>query len=342
MMFVVHARRLQPSLTRTGTGPAEASLEFFMNIEPFVASSFLFVAGYSLVLSRRRATEPRAWFRRMLRRAAGLYAISVGLFVLQYGVDLPDLLLSSGILSVIAVAIVVIAAALRGPNAALPLVGVSVLTLGVTAALESTRSAVSGLNAGPGGAFPLLAHAALGALAAEWVIRHGRRAPWIVAAATLPLTAAAIALDARWTGEFVSHYRALDGRVAVLSLFDPAFATAPREAITFWNHSTWGALALVMPLFASLALALEVPQRAADVRPLAPALLVGRHALLAYVAHLCVLGLLDVSGLAPPGSVATWLLIIGLCALSVIIAWAVERWPLRRPPARAALAERSS
>ncbi len=334
MMFVVHSRRLQPSLSRTGSGPGEASLEFFMLIEPYVASTFLFVAGVSLVLSWENARDPSAWLRRMLRRALGLYAISIGLFVLQYGVDLPDLLLSSGILSCLAEAIAITAAPLRSEQRGMALFALFTLGIALSAALERVGASVSGLNAGPGGAIPLLSHAALGAFAALVLKHHGRAGLWRFVALSVPLTLVVVWLGLDWTREVTSYYRELDGRVAVLALFEPGFAATPRAPIVFWNHSSWGALALMAPLLSSLAISVSLPRRFGATRALQPVLLVGRHALLAYVAHLGVLGLLDVAGLGPPNSTATWSLVLALCVMSVALSWAVERLP--RAPRRAA------
>jgi len=65
-----------------------------------------------------------------------------------------------------------------------------------------------------------------------------------------------------------------------------------------------------------------------------PLLLLGRHALLAYVAHLAVLGLLDLTGAVPRSALATWGFILALSAGATLLAWTLER--PRRSAARRA------
>src|SRR6185503_12436030 len=99
----VHARRLEAP-RRPPAGVAELVDSFFdrmLWLEPYIAASFLFVAGFSLVLSQKhgKARGARPFVAKIARRALGLWALSVVLFVPQYGLALPDLIVSSGILS---------------------------------------------------------------------------------------------------------------------------------------------------------------------------------------------------------------------------------------------------
>lgn len=330
MMFVVHAFRLQAPRSRSSGGALEALLELFMWAEPYVAATFLFVAGISLVLSKRKAKSTAVWLRKLALRALGLYALSVLLFVAQFGVDLPDLLASSGILSAIAVAIVLTGLMLASPKPNWTLAALGIATVGVGSYLEATARTVSGLNGGPGGAVPLIAFTAFGALLARLVQRRGKRALGWVIALTAPLCAFAVFSHAAWTQNVVSRYADLGGQLAVTALWDPELlARAPHSAVVFWNHSVVGVAGLLLPLSASLAVALFAPKRAFAARGFGPVLLVGRHALAVYVMHLGVLGVLDVAGVTPPSAAWTWVTIAALFALAVAVAFVLERRPQR-------------
>src|SRR3990167_9899684 len=93
-----------------------------------------------------------------------LYAISVLFFVGDRGAQWPDLLVSSGVLGIIAAGIFSSALGLVSPRP-WPLLGALTLAgLGITWMLDSNRWSVTGLNAGAGGILPLLTLAWLGSL----------------------------------------------------------------------------------------------------------------------------------------------------------------------------------
>lgn len=307
MMFVVHTRRLQPAADATAL---EQLLRFFMWTEPYVAASFLFIAGVSLALSHGRAGS--TFLRKALTRSLGLYALAVVLFVPQYGVELPDLIASPGILSAIALSLAATSLALASlrPDSALAVVALAVLV--ATAWLDGRGVSVPGLTAGPGGAFPLVAVAAIGA----WAWRAGR--PGLVTVMVLGAvgSVALLASGARWTTEHVSLYRVHTGQLALLEL-DKA---SPRVAATFWNHSALGALALLLPIGATLAVAQSVGRRLT----LAPLALLGRHALAVYVVHLGLLGVADLTGLTPKSPAQTWLAIATVTVGCLGSAWLLE------------------
>jgi uncharacterized membrane protein len=325
LMFVVHARRLQIG---RGAALAERFLDGCMWIEPYIAASFLFIAGISLVLSREKARG--GWFRKILQRALALAVLSVALFVPQYGVELPDLIASSGILSAIALALVATAAALESarPNAALA--AVTAVVLLVTLGLDRSGVAVSGLNAGPGGAFPLVAFASFGALCAHAYRRAGKRGTWAVAFASVPPLVLVLASRARWTTEQASYYHSHAGDLALGSLLS---SNASRVPGWFWNHSALGAIGLGLPLALSFVAFLALGPLIGAVHSLRPLLLLGRHALAAYVLHLGLLGLLDLSGWLPPSGVFTLLVVAALVAAALVLSLALESGWVRRAAA---------
>ncbi len=323
-MFVVHAYRLEPGQPLRGIG--ERTLAALLWGEPYIAASFLFVVGMSLVLSREHARASSAkWLARLARRAAGLLALSMLLFIAHYGFELPDLLVSSGILSAIAGAVVLTGACLVTARSVLWLTVASMAIVGVTAWLDHTHAAVSGLNAGPGGMFPLLAFACWGALVCIAYRRHGARALGVATALAAVVTAAALATRAPWTTLQTSYYADRGGEVALLHLAaHPAGALEPMD---FWNHSAVGALGLSLPLAATTWLVVGNGTRIVALGVTVPLELVGRHALAAYVMHLVLLGALDLGGVFPPTAAWTWALVAGLFALATLLAVVLERRP---------------
>lgn len=314
MMFAVHTRRLQ--------GHAEASfadrlLRWCLDIEPYIAASFLFIAGYSLVLAHEAGALALG---RLFRRSLVLYALAMLLFVPQYGIAFPDLVSSPGILSAIAVSVMLVGTlvARDAPDLAIASVGSAVLLL--THWLDAPGRSVSGLDAGPGGVFPLLAFTCFGAVFARLTTKLGPRALAIVVVLSLPLFLFVWRSHAAWTTTEMSRHPAHAGQLALGTLFAPGQTTD----VPFWNHSALGALGLAFPLAASLGLFIGLPKTLTGVRWLAPLRLLGRHALGAYVGHLGVLGLLDLADLGPKSAHGTWLCVALLACSSMLLAMLLD------------------
>jgi uncharacterized membrane protein YcfT len=323
-MFAVHARRLQPGFTRSGTA-ADRALDAMMWAEPLIAAGFLFVVGTSLALSQRHFARGSGgpWRRKLLSRAALLYALGIALFVPQYGVGLPDLLLSPGILSAIAIAIAVVGLALDTPRPLPLLAAIAGGGLALTALLDWLHIGLSGVNSGPGGALPLLSFTAAGAALELLRQRNGTRALLGFFVSALPALALALASGMPWTTTRDSYYADHGGLLALPGLLAGA-EPARRLAVGFWNHSALGALGLLAPLGLVLLVALGSPQRLAGSRPIAPLRLLGRHALAAYVLHLAALGLVEIAGLSPAGALTTWALVGALALLGSLAALALD------------------
>lgn len=281
-MFCVHARRLQAWGTRS-EGVGNAIFDFMLWAEPYIAASFLYLVGFSLVLSQA-ARDRRAFFKRLCFRGAQLYVLSGLLFLPQFGLEWPDLVFSSGILSVIAVAIVVVGLMLelgRSPSPParaeppqrrfLPLLSLatakaeprqskpgvehgrrsfvqlaSLGTLGVliVALLDSSGAVVSGLNAGPGGNVPLISFAALGAIAAIMYQRFQQSGLLGLAAGVLPGLLLAWLGGDGWTAIHDSSHHDYGGLAAAYWLEHPFELPQAARTLSFWNHTALGALGL--------------------------------------------------------------------------------------------------
>jgi uncharacterized membrane protein len=314
MMFAVHTRRLQPHAEANN---ADRVLRWCLEVEPYIAASFLFIAGHSLVLAQRAGALDQ---RKLLWRAAILYALAVVLFVPQYGIAFPDLLFSPGILSAIAVSVVVVGALVKQNAADLVIATLAASVLLATHWLGAPGRSVSGLDAGPGGVFPLVAFTCFGAILARLGARYGARALAIAVVLSLPLFLFVWRSHAAWTTTDMSRYPAHSGQLALGTLFTRGGTTE----VPFWNHSALGALGLAFPLSASLGFFVGLPKSFTGARWLAPLRLLGRHALGAYVGHLVVLGILELTGLTPKSAAGTWIVVALLAAASILFAMILD------------------
>jgi uncharacterized membrane protein len=314
MMFAVHTRRLQP---HSETGLADEALRFCLRVEPYIAASFLFIAGHSLVLARRANVLV---VEKLLRRALILYGVAMLLFVPQYGVAFPDLVFSPGILSAIALSVLVVGVLVARDVSDLVLAGVALATLLVAHWLEAPGRSVSGMDAGPGGVIPLLSFTCFGAVLARRWQAHGLRALGVAVALAAPLCFFVWKTGSPWTTTELSRHPAHAGQLALTSLF----ATSGTRDVPFWNHSALGALGLLFPLVASLAAFVALPRAITGSRWLAPVRALGRHALAAYVGHLIALGVIDLASLGPKGALGTWAIVLLFTLGAILVAWLLD------------------
>ena len=332
LMFLAHAWRVQARVAAP-TGPVatlDATLRFLDRGVAYVAASFLFVAGFSLVLglAQAGAHDRTAWRNKTLLRAGWLYLLSLGLFVPEFGIELPDMLLSSGILSVICVAITGTALALLTSHPRTWLVAFGGASLAIGFVLERMDLPVSGLNAGPGGAVPLVTFSAAGALVALDYRARGLRA--VINAALVLIVPFGLAwlTEQPWLAYYESTYRD-HGGLAIASWLAAGAETPAMMKTQFWNPSTVGALGLLAPVCGTTAVLLAVQDRWLRGTWARPLLLLGRHALLVYVSHLLLLGLVDLAGLRPPNAVWTLVLWVALILSCIAMAAGVD-WNRRR------------
>jgi hypothetical protein len=200
--------------------------------------------------------------------------------------------------------------------------GVGIAGWLVTGLLERTDASVSGINAGPGGALPLVSFTAAGALLALWHERQGWKGLMLATAGAAAALVVALLDGGSWLEVHASHYHDYGGLLALPALLEGG--SAGTTEVTFWNHSAVGAVGLMFPLAASVSLLLIPENRLGRVwRWLSWLLLLGRHALGAYVGHLVALGLLELAGWGPGSATSTWLLVAALAvgACSGSAAW---------------------
>jgi hypothetical protein len=284
-MFAVHAYRVQAAtLPRSVVEAAvEAGFRAAMQVEPFIAAGFLFVSGWAAALAR-------APWRATVRRAVVLWGLAALLAALQFGPAWPTLLVSPGVLSVIALGSLLVGAGERARRPALVHAAVAFGAVLLVSVLDhGLERAVLGLDAGPGGVAPLAGFAALGALGAHLKASERR---WLTLTTAPALLAVLIGLAPLSYTER-TLLPTVGGDVAWALWVEPSrWAALPQVPTAFWNHSALGAVALAPCLLAALSLA-RVARFLDALRGLS------RHALLAYVGHLGVLGVLELAGVVP-------------------------------------------
>ncbi|HEU5073342.1 MAG TPA: heparan-alpha-glucosaminide N-acetyltransferase domain-containing protein [Polyangiaceae bacterium] len=298
-MIVVHTTRVMPVTAEQRGFRAHASL-----FEPAVSVAFLWLVGWSLDRSFGRASHSGTawgrWYAGALLRAATLYALGVLLFTLQYGVVAPDVWASPDVLSTIAWAIVLVGAWLS--LGLWGLIGGALAVLALTALLETRGVHVSGLNAGPGATLPLVAVACAGAC-------QGRTGSDRLTSSFLwpALAVVLIALALGLPGKLLDQHSSGQTHIG---------------ALWFWNHTLKGIL--VYGGSVVVGVTAFVRSRLGARRWALPLRLLGRHALVAYVGHLLVLGSIDRWFDPGPGWSSLVSVALGLVAAFTGIAMVLE------------------
>ena len=254
LMIITHATRLL--LTKINKSDLSVIYNFFLNIEPFTSSLFLFLAGIGIYYSNKfTKLNHKEWLLSNFKKAIVLYIIGVVFFITEYQVITMDTFLSPSILSVIALAIcsnmIIIRSSLWLKSASL------VLILAIYHLFS--QESISGFNAGPGGAFPLIGFTTLGIISAELKEKN------IKALLSMILLSSIFwFISEPFTQSFVSNYGDL--------------------RVSFWNHSLAGFLKLIPLLSASFIFCFNLKNYFLST--------LGRNSLFCYIFHLVILAIL--------------------------------------------------
>ena len=254
LMIITHATRLL--LTKINKSDLSPIYHFFLNIEPFTSSLFLFLVGIGLYYSNKYTKlNYQEWALSNLKKAGLLYTIGVAFFLAEYQVITLDTFLSPSILSVIALAICANMTIVR--SSFLSKSFLLALILGLY--YYFSQDNISGFNAGPGGAFPLIGFTTLGIISAELKDKNIK----ILLFMTL-LSSTFWIISEPFTQSFISNYGDL--------------------RVSFWNHSLSGFLKLIPCLTGSFLVCFNLKNNFLST--------LGRNSLFCYIFHLVMLAIL--------------------------------------------------
>ena len=337
MMIIAHSIRIQSNFTFLLKHPDKQTfwdqcLLFFIQIEPIISAQFLFISGFSLTLSLSKvlksasATSKRQWLLSLPPKLILLYLVSVIFFIGDNGIQLPDLLVSSGILSIIAISMALTGCMLISPK---PMITLTLAIIAVTLAaymLEQSELSIIGLNAGAGGAIPLISMTFIGAIIGILYQRFHNNGLFIAAAVGCFIGLLSITSQSPWTVDVKSEFLLFYGDpvTAVLHSIQHALGIGDvqpsKVKAHFWNHSSIflfrvsGGLTLVLVIFM-----LAFKNRSNSSKVIHVFNNVGKHALFVYIFHLVLLGVLEVTGIKPTTGWQTWLLVVLLVLLGATI-----------------------
>lgn len=342
LMILAHAARVQhPLPPASDATPFDWPFLASLIIEPIISALFLFIAGFSLVLSLQGTREtPAQWLRRLGGRMLTLYAISVLFFLADRGAQWPDLLVSSGVLGIIAAGIFSSALGLVSPRPWPLLGGLTLAGLGITWILDSNRWSVTGLNAGAGGMLPLLTLAWLGSLTGLVYRRWPGNGLFALFGASLLLGLVALAAPFPWITHPLTEIRTYPGDRIQQVLFSfqdmvGLYGGTPHlSSVRFWNHGWIFPLRALPLLVLGLIIFLGLIRQLRNP-PLRFLDWMGRQALNLYILHLVLLALVEVGPWQPSSGWQTLLLVAGIVAASPWILRYLSFVPLRLGPTAA-------
>lgn len=261
LMVITHATRLL--LTQIEKPDLSFFFKFFLDIEPFTSSLFLFLVGVGLYYSNKSTKlNYKQWILKNLKKSLILYSIGVTFFLAEYQVFTLDTFLSPSILSVIALAVMSHSLVIRSPL----WIKITFLVSILGTYYLFSQETISGFTAGPGGAFPLIGFTSLGIIVSEIKEKKSK-----LLIGLLALSLGFWIIDLPFTQSFISDYGSLK--------------------VSFWNHSLAGFLKLIPCLTTSFLLCFNLKNKFLST--------LGRHSLFCYVFHLTILAILFQIGLIP-------------------------------------------
>lgn len=320
LMFITHGFRLfvksQPVYSPSENF-AERLLNLFAVIEPYTSSLFLFLAGIGLAISFQNNKHSfNEWFTRHSKKAIQLYLIGIGLFFIEKGYQFPDFWVSPSILSTIAVSIVITALSFKYKYTTL---GVLIATGLITYLYQGIG--ISGINAGPGGVFPLIMFTLLGSYL--WSLVDKGQSKMIYA--ILGLSGITWLIPGDWVQHYNSSYKIWTSGPTGFDFLQSQGESFVVALESYWNHSLLAFARLAGALIASLMICLKYQYKLEEKKYNHSLTLIGRHALGCYILHLLIIAVFDLLKLYPTSPTTCWLFILGLVISAMIYSKFKER-----------------
>lgn len=310
LMLITHGFRLFVKSTpnyQAGTDLAERLLNLFAIIEPYTSALFLFLAGIGVTISfSQKKDSANNWLKRQSIKAGQLYLIGMGLFFIEKGFQSPDFWISPSILSTIAISMITVASGLLIPWG---IVLGLILTAGITYYFEGTG--ISGINAGPGGVFPLITFALWGSLI--WQIFKQKKYYFLGLIGLLSL--GSYFNDSPWVQHYNSTYHQWTSGSTGLDFIMSLGEYHITELESYWNHSLIASIRIVGLLLISLWLCLKFSKNLEAKKFNHLLTLLGRHSLGCYILHLMIIAIFDLAKIYPTTPIMDWLFIAFLIAI---------------------------
>lgn len=312
LMFITHGFRLfvkSQDVYVPSEDFSERLLNLFAVIEPYTSSLFLFLAGIGLTISFQNNKYPfKTWVFRHSKKAIQLYLIGMGLFFIEKGYQVPDFWVSPSILSTIAVSIVVTALSLKYKYTTLiALIATGLITYGYQG------TGVPGVNAGPGGIFPLIMFSLLGSQVWSLVDKGQYKIIYFM----LITSGITWFIPGDWVQRYNSSYKIWTSGATGFDFLQSQGESFVVALESYWNHSLLAFARLTGVLILSLMVCLKYQYKLEEKIYNHSLSLIGRHALGCYILHLLIISLFDLFKLYPNSSTMCWLFILGLliCAI---------------------------
>jgi hypothetical protein len=155
LMILVHSARLVPNLTSVlnQNGILENFIRLLLHIEPIISGLFLFVSGMSLYLTFIKPNRKENWVKSKIITALKLIGLGSLLFFLEFGIQIPDILMSSNILSSIGFSMLFSLYFVNKPKSLLLLNSCLLLC---SYYLWKEGITILGINEGPGSILPIV------------------------------------------------------------------------------------------------------------------------------------------------------------------------------------------
>lgn len=311
LMLITHGFRLfingQGSYS-PGVGFAERLLHFFAVIEPYTSSLFLFLVGIGVHISFNKTKKPYlTWLGNNINKSIQLYIIGIVLFFMEYGFQKNDIFFSPSILSTIALSTIALSSSLKfnyGPMVGLVLAGITTYVFqGIP---------LSGINAGPGGAFPLIMFTFGGYLLYDLMVKDKNKT--LIALSVIGVISwfFPFAPQEEWIRHYQSTYKLFLTGPTGIDYWKSGGEGNIFQVVSFWNHSltSWFRISLV--LFLSLKMFLKFENKLKGKFYGEYLSLIGRHALGCYILHLTIIAVFDILKIYPQTPEMDWVFILFL------------------------------
>lgn len=325
LMMMSHLSRRVDKPARTGWN------DLSLLVEPLTAALFLALVGCGLVFSwRNSADEPGVWRSRMIRKAGWLWLIMFVMFAVEKGPNWPESFTGTGILALIAWAMLFTIPMITSRRPAIPLALALLLGGILLVSIDPMKTPVILLNAGrnpwlPGSLFTLC-----GALAALVLVGPSRRGR--IALAALGIALLVVPLCFASFQELYTYPLGRDHSWSKLVSRGDGFQIVGKllrgEELEWYKARSFGptreAFPFILGCMAAIYLALIPLRRPPETRVGRALLSIGRHSLGVYVLHLALIAILvgifgHVRFIKTPAAAAGTLL--GIAAVCYLYSW---------------------